>query len=262
MLVTSCCRLRLRRLADPFSVANELWALVQENPELASQLPMSEQFNGIGQESAPSREAIQSLLTTFAQDVAREKREAPENNLLYQQQLAEYDQQAQQYNDYFQPKSDFDLMGAPDLDTFVSQVKQRGGGADLPVSAAPPVNPRLSKTAEGYNFSQQDLVDASKASQGGSLFDRFRPVQQVREAVDTRRAQSQAETSRQLAGGSENQAWRNQAANDYRSKHLEKFAQQKLEKAKGRMHESQAQKDNKTRLQAVYSLLFGEAPPR
>lgn len=243
---------------DPISVTRAIQTKVAETPELEQYVPRGFSAGpGGAQQEYADWGSFGETLNRIATDNQRSSREQ-----------GQYQSQVDAYNQYFQPQSEFDLMGSPDLETYVQQ--QYGGykpstmartnvvrGNYFGPGEGAPVN------AEGRTESEQNMWNRRYLQSSGQAPDATEAeilAGMAPEVDPNTRLKGRASVTHGVGPGRETSPLR-LTVNDTSTALMEAYGRKRLQEAQGNMLPSQAEQDNRARLANAYQLLYGEQAP-
>lgn len=264
--------------ADPFAVSAWIMDRVEKNPELEANLPMLQDSFGGAQ---TSQQAVQSLLSTFATDVQKERRTRAEVDAENRQAADVFNQKADAYNDYYQPTDQLSDLGFDSVDQFADRFTPDLGGRDLGVGGrleSQGVGPLPVKpTGLADQLKQQLRDNQSRAPHSGATLERS--LSNIRpSSIENPRGNNYDRFIKGIQDSKLNDSWMSQvfgegsggnraadSAEAMKARNTEdrirKLAETRASRLKANTRESQAEKDNKKRLQFAYAQIFGETPP-
>lgn len=213
--------------ADPFKTAAGIMSEVDAGNVDAQYLPTS-QAQGFGGGVETSQQDIEELLTSYAANREREMADMAD----YQRQLQEHQSQADEFQVYNNPTSEFELRGSPDFASDLGNLKGQVRAQDR---RGPSMADQRQQSEEPGLLNRWGRQAVDRAQQGS----RINPGDLARSAVQSVRQQAPtvSREGSQMLG---------------RMAHYQRGRQQRNIRPSGR------ELDNRKRLQAIYMLQNGE----
>lgn len=222
---------------DPIRATAVVRQMVTDNPELSQFVPKGVTTDQMG---TPKEYDDWGQFSTTVEKIAQDQNRTG-------REMGQYQAQVDEYNRYYQPTSEFELLGSPELEDYIQS--EYGGYQKAVAPRTPTWDPNRIPTdnVEGAQFAMENAYG------NRGLATRNHPVPTPANA-------SPMMTPDEVRGIADYKPLDLNVAGTTNAL-INSFAKKRLADAQQNIQPSQHEMNNRARLQNAYSLLFGEAAP-